>query len=387
MPTIRVLIAEDEEAVRQALVDLVSSDPEMEVVAIAADADEAIEAALREHPDVALVDVKMPGGGGPRAAREIVAGSAGTRVVALSAYEDRRTVLEMLRAGVVGYLVKGTAASEIIRTIRRTMRGEGSLSVEITADVIRELADLLDRSELLARELQELNRTKSDLIQVMSHELFTPITTIQGFALTVAEHGDRLTPDDVQELATGVEQASQRLRRLVGNLSIAARLDRESVEVTTRPVAVGEVLMKAVTAFPAEAARIVVPSDPITLARRVWADPDLATQAIVIGIENALDFGGEDAQVDVLVASKHSTVSIEVADHGAGIPEEHLGRIFEAFTQADGSATREHEGLGIGLYLARRIMRGHGGDVTASSGDGGGTTLAYTFAALEDERA
>ena len=71
MDRIKVLIAEDEDAVREALADLVSSDPGMDVVGTARDADEAIEVANREHPDVALIDVKMPAGGCPRAAREI----------------------------------------------------------------------------------------------------------------------------------------------------------------------------------------------------------------------------------------------------------------------------------------------------------------------------
>ena len=85
----------------------------MELVGAVKDAAEAIEVALREHPDVALVDVKMPAGGGAHATREIRR-SPQTQLVALSAYEDRRTVLEMLRAGVVGYVVKGTSADEIL---------------------------------------------------------------------------------------------------------------------------------------------------------------------------------------------------------------------------------------------------------------------------------
>jgi DNA-binding NarL/FixJ family response regulator len=149
MERIRVLVAEDEEAVREALVDLLSSDAAIEVVGAAKDTDEAIQMAIDSKPDVALVDVKMPGGGGARAAREIRVNSPQTHVVALSAYEDRRTVLEMLRAGVVGYVVKGTSADEILRTVRRSLRGQGSLSVEVTADVIHELVALLDHSEAL----------------------------------------------------------------------------------------------------------------------------------------------------------------------------------------------------------------------------------------------
>ena len=193
MDRIRVLIADDEVAVREALADLIGSDTSMEIAGAAGDADEAIDVAREARPHVALVDVKMPAGGGPRAARGIREESPQTHVVALSAYEDRRTVLEMLRAGVVGYIVKGSSAEEILYTIRRAMQGQGSLSVEVTADVIHELASLLDHAESLSRELEELNRTKSEMIQILSHELFTPITTIQGFAMTVAERA-RISP-------------------------------------------------------------------------------------------------------------------------------------------------------------------------------------------------
>ncbi|MFB3738092.1 MAG: response regulator, partial [Candidatus Velamenicoccus archaeovorus] len=236
MERIRVLIADDEAAVREAMADLVATDPLLEVVGTAGDAQEAISLARECKPDVALVDVKMPAGGGRRAAREILKESPQTHVVALSVYDDRATVLDMLRAGVVGYIVKGTSAEEILYTIRRSMRGQGSLSAEVTGDVIRELAASLERSEALARELEELDRTKSELIQILSHELFTPITTIQGFALTIAEHGDRLSPEDVRDLAEGVARANDRLKRLIGNLSAAAQLDRESLELPTRPI-------------------------------------------------------------------------------------------------------------------------------------------------------
>ncbi|HXF74393.1 MAG TPA: response regulator [Actinomycetota bacterium] len=384
MERIRVLIADDEAAVREAVADLVSSDPDMEVAATAKDADEAIALARQVRPDVALIDVKMPGGGGPRAAKEIRDVSPQTHVVALSAYEDRRTVLEMLRAGVVGYVVKGTAAEEILYTIRRSMRGQGSLSVEVTADVIHELASLLERSEGLARELQELNRTKSELIQILSHELFTPITTIQGFAMTVAEHGDRLSREEIGALAAGVARASDRIRRLVGNLAAAARLDREGVELSTRPVPVGAVVERALAEFPRDRARIRLPEGDAWSAARVWADVELAARALAVVLENALAFSPEEAPVELGVSVRAGELELSVADRGPGVPEEMRERVFEAFTQADSSTTRTHEGLGIGLFLARRIMRAHGGTIGIRDREGGGTVLALSFPALEE---
>ena len=93
-PQIRVLVADDDDHVRGALADIVRGEPSLALVALASDAEEAIDAAVREHPDVALVDVRMPGGGGPEAARMIRQRAPGTRVMALSASDDRATVLE-----------------------------------------------------------------------------------------------------------------------------------------------------------------------------------------------------------------------------------------------------------------------------------------------------
>lgn len=384
MERIRVLIADDEQAVREALADLVSSDPSMELVGTATDADEAIALALEHKPDVALLDVKMPGGGGARVAREIRTGSPQTHLVALSAYEDRRTVLEMLRAGVVGYVVKGTSADEILYTIRRSTRGQGSLSVEVTADVIHELVGLLERSETLTRELQDLNRTKSEMIQILSHELFTPITTIQGFAMTVAEHGARLSREEMADLADGVARASDRIRRLVGNLAATSRLDREGVEVSTRPVPVRELVERAVQEFPGAAGRIRFTEEQAWAGLRAWADADLAARALVVVLENALAFAPSDTSVEIGAALRGSEVDVSVADRGPGISPEMRERIFEAFTQADSSSTRSHEGLGIGLYLARRIMRAHGGSIRVSDREDGGSVFTLSFPAFED---
>ena len=136
---IRVLIADDEPALRIALADLLAHEDHVMLIGTAGDADEAIQIAHDQRPDVALVDVKMPAGGGPRAAREITRLSPDTRVIALSAFEDRPTVLEMLRAGAVGYLVKGTAGEEILDSIEKVMAGGASLSSEVIAGIVYEL--------------------------------------------------------------------------------------------------------------------------------------------------------------------------------------------------------------------------------------------------------
>ncbi len=155
MDAIRVLVADDEPEVRAALADLVASDASLELVGAAADADEALALARARRPDVALVDVKMPGGGGVRAAREIIRVSPQTRVLALSAYEDRQTVLQMLAAGAVGYLVKGTSPDEIVRAIARVVRGQTTVSTEVMTGLVHELSTKLRGEALRSEERRE----------------------------------------------------------------------------------------------------------------------------------------------------------------------------------------------------------------------------------------
>lgn len=140
---VRVLLAEDDPVVLEALSALINDEPALELVSAVSDTAAAVEAASREKPDVALVDVRMPGGGGAEAARGIKRRSPKTRVLALSAYDDRATVLEMLEAGVVGYLVKGTSINAIMESIEQAAAGQGSLSVEVTGEVIDELVGQL----------------------------------------------------------------------------------------------------------------------------------------------------------------------------------------------------------------------------------------------------
>ena len=116
---IRVLIADDDRSVRAALSDALSAQADMELVGAAAGADEAIALARQHKPDVALLDVRMPGGGGQQAATGISRTSPGTRLVVLSADEDAGSVVEMWQRGVPEYVAKGAPIHDVLDAIRR----------------------------------------------------------------------------------------------------------------------------------------------------------------------------------------------------------------------------------------------------------------------------
>jgi EAL domain-containing protein (putative c-di-GMP-specific phosphodiesterase class I)/CheY-like chemotaxis protein len=153
--SVRVLVADDEPALRETLAALFAQEPSLDLVGTAADADEAVDLATTAQPDVALIDVNMPGGGGPRAARDIARLSPRTRVIALSAFEDRTTVLEMLRAGAAGYLVKGTSGEDIVESIHRVAGGRASMSADVVDGIVLELSSQLRREEIEQQRFRE----------------------------------------------------------------------------------------------------------------------------------------------------------------------------------------------------------------------------------------
>jgi EAL domain-containing protein (putative c-di-GMP-specific phosphodiesterase class I) len=185
---IRVLIADDEPALRGALAELFAHEDHVLLIGTAGDADEAIQIADDAQPDVALVDVKMPAGGGARAARGIVRVSPATRVIALSAFEDRPTVLEMLRAGAVGYLVKGTGADEIVGSIERVMSGGASLSAEVVGGIVQELTSQLRREEI---EREQVDAARGEIERFMAGDglsmVYQPIVDLRSNAVVGME--------------------------------------------------------------------------------------------------------------------------------------------------------------------------------------------------------
>ena len=155
----RVLICENDPIMRSALCDLIDSVPSLQLVGSAGDADAAGEQAIATTPDAAVIDVRMPGGGGPRAARLIREHAPDARLIAYSAFADREVVVAMLQAGVDEYLIKGVDDSQLIDAIRRTGRGRIGLPAmelqELLFDLAQMLAATQARLEAALRQIAE----------------------------------------------------------------------------------------------------------------------------------------------------------------------------------------------------------------------------------------
>jgi len=154
----RVLIAEDDPIMRTALGELVQSRAGLELAGVAGDADQAADLAAALRPNVAVVDVRMPGGGGIQAAQSIRRRSPQTRVVAFSAYADRGTVLQMLRAGAAEYVVKGDTDA-LLDAMERSGRGRVGLPPGEINELIGDLVALLRDHEDQESAVDERQQT------------------------------------------------------------------------------------------------------------------------------------------------------------------------------------------------------------------------------------
>jgi PAS domain S-box-containing protein len=175
--SVTVLVAEDDAAVREALADLLSDEPGLTLVAVASNADEAIQLAAEHQPMVALLDVRMPGGGGPRAAQGIGAASPQTRILALSAHEEKASVYEMLSLGASGYLVKGSSDKELMEAVFRTARGQFNMSARLATASFRELLHDVEA------------RQKADIVLRRSEDKFRALLESAPDAMVIVNGG------------------------------------------------------------------------------------------------------------------------------------------------------------------------------------------------------
>jgi DNA-binding NarL/FixJ family response regulator len=169
--SVRVVIADDQALVRAGFRKLLEVDPEIEVVAEAADGLEAIEAVRRLQPDVVLMDIRMPGVDGLEATRRIGDGKSPTRVLILTTFGLTDYVYEALRAGASGFLLKDSPAEDLLSGVRIVARGDGLLDPTVTRAVIEEFSRKPRRPGDLAQKLEELTARELEVLQRLARGL------------------------------------------------------------------------------------------------------------------------------------------------------------------------------------------------------------------------
>lgn len=231
----------------------------------------------------------------------------------------------------------------------------------------------------MSRRLQEVARMKTDFVSVVSHELRTPLTSIIGSLDTVAR--PELAPESkvARELLGSARRQAGRLQRLIEDLLMVSRLEREAVPLNIGPVAIAEVID--------DVRRLVPGVEPLTVEigsidLAVNADHDHLGRILINLLDNAAKYA-QDHPVEVTAAPVHAgtTVAISVIDHGPGIPPEMRESVFDRFTQLEHAATRTRGGSGLGLSIVKGLCEAMGGTVELSETDGGGATFTVLLPA------
>jgi adenylate cyclase len=226
------------------------------------------------------------------------------------------------------------------------------------------------------QKLRELDRLKSEFFANISHELRTPLTLSLG-AFKTLQHSSP-SAECVQVIQTGLRNTS-RLLFLINELLDLAKFDSGRAELRKRCVDLATLVRGVAANFESsQKSRIHLKGASQPLAAEV--DPRQIKKVLYNLFSNAFKFSDPDeGQLWVRLDVKGNCVELALEDNGIGIPEDQLERIFDRFTQVEGSATRRYEGSGIGLALVKEIVTLHGGTIAVESGVGHGSTFTITL--------
>ncbi len=228
-------------------------------------------------------------------------------------------------------------------------------------------------------EAERLSDVKDQFLATLSHELRTPLNAILGWVQILRRKGD---PASVERGLEIIERNARLQASLIEDLLDVSRIVSGNVRLEKQAVRIGAVLDAALEAVrPTALAKCIEMHAHLdTEADEVWGDPARLQQVVWNLLTNALKFTSEGGMVRVRVAREGESVVATISDNGAGIDAAFLPHVFERFRQADGSTTRRHGGLGLGLSIVRQLVELHGGTVAAhSDGPGCGATFVLSL--------
>lgn len=273
-------------------------------------------------------------------------------------------------------LVRRDGSVTPVEHMESTIRGERDEpvgTIKTFRDISARKAIDAERDALLKREQQAraaadaANRLKDEFVATMSHELRTPAAAILGW-LRLLKTG-RMNEEQTERAVDSLERNAKAQAALLDDLLDMSRIVHGTLTLDQQPTDLMAVLDAAADAVrPAidlKGMEFVVeaPSDPVV----IHADPARLRQVFWHLLSNAVKFTDTRGRVQVTVSVEPGSVRVEIADSGRGIEPEALPFIFERFRQADGSTTRAHGGVGVGLAIVRHLVESHGGTVTADS--------------------
>ncbi len=273
-----------------------------------------------------------------------------------------------------------------LEKIKKTVKGfeRGQLNDRIEVSGNDELSDLSICFNRMAdtlvdnmKEIQKTDRLRRELVANVSHDLRSPIASIQGYLETIQMKGESISNEELNSYFNTVLNNTKKLNRLIDDLFELSKLDAEEVTPNLENISMAELIQDLVHQFKpiAEKKGVLLkaefPKNPNSL---IEADIGLMNRALTNLIDNAIQHTSEGGTVAIATIKSGKDFVLEISDTGNGIPEEDLPFIFDRFYQADKSRSVK-QGAGLGLAIAQKIFKLHGADVKVSSIENRGTTF------------
>lgn len=238
--------------------------------------------------------------------------------------------------------------------------------------------------ELANQQLKDLDKAKSEFLSIASHQLYTPLTALRGYVAMLKEGDFGAVSEKQQPVLDILDKSADRLIELIKGLLDISRIERGKLELNLESVDLAEMAKELVQDLMPNAMNKDLQlefHEPATSVSHVVVDKDRLRQVMLNFVDNAIKYTPQ-GRIDVRVGQEGEDVIFSVQDTGKGISREDLARLFNKFTRVGGASRFHTEGTGLGLYVARQIVKEHHGEVHVDSpGEGMGSTFAMSIPA------
>lgn len=271
-------------------------------------------------------------------------------------------------------------ASHIINPLRKITEATkkvatGNLKVKVDVDRKDEIGELAQNFNIMVDELNSIEYLRKDFISNISHELKTPIASIQGFAKLLSD--DNLSKEEKEEYINIILEETQRLSNLSSNMLKLSKLEKQEIVTNKTEYRLDNQIRKAIIMLDEKinSKKIKISLDSSEVS--IYEDEDLIMEIWINLINNAIKYSNEKGEIKIKVIEEENDVKVSIKDEGIGIPKDKQERIFEKFYQVENS--RAGEGSGLGLAIVKRIVDLIKGKIEVESKEKQGTKIIVSI--------
>ncbi len=303
---------------------------------------------------------------------------AATSAASVNAFEGEALQMFLVAAVAalaITFCVVGVFAFRLVKPLRQMSAaarsfGSGDFSVRVPVTSSDELGQLAVSFNNMANSLSNSEGTRRSFIANVSHELKTPMTTIAGFIDGILD--GTIPKEQESKYLHIVSDEVKRLSRLVKSMLDLSRIDSGEMKLHPSRFDITHTVVTTLLTFEQKIDEkgIEIRGLEEAAPQEVWGDQDLLHQVVYNLMENAVKFTNEGGYIAVQVSDSIDRTTVVIENSGPGIAPEDLPMIFERFYKTDKSRSRDKNGMGLGLYLVRTILKFHGGDIAVSSAVG-----------------